>query len=57
MNAMRDTEIKKRKTEQIKDDNIIDITKKFEELETFEETPKDLVKFLTEIGQKLCINK
>ena len=32
MNAMRDTEIKKRKTEQIKDDNIIDITKKFEEL-------------------------
>ena len=54
MNAMRDTEVKKRKTEQIKDDNIIDITKKFEELETFKETPKDLVKFLTEIGQNFA---
>ena len=51
MLAMRDGETKRRRTEQINDDNIIDITKKFEEHKTFEEIPKDLVKFLIEIGQ------
>ena len=51
MLAIRDTETKRRRTEQMNDNNIIEIIKKFEEQKTFEETPKDLVKFLTGIGQ------
>ena len=51
MHAMRETETKRRKTEEIKHDNIRELTKKFAEVETYEETPEDLMKFLSEIGK------
>ena len=35
----------------IKHDNIRELTKKFAEVETYEETPEDLMKFLSEIGK------
>ena len=47
--AMKVIEKKRRKTEEIKDDNIKDITQKFTETDIAEE----LRKFLTEIGRNI----